>query len=162
FDARAIGGTASDGYEFETDRRAPIAYARLTPTQENTSLQVAIESRANPKADWVARWSGEVYSILSATKRRISPPAEFAPSVDVHWRVRPTKSGEAFYQPPALELAYRPARLRFLAQGAAPYTLAFGSRRAEPAPARGCDNLLGNLEAAELEANIGEGIVGAE
>src|SRR5690606_27282644 len=32
FDARAIGGTASDGYEFETDRRAPIAYARLTPT----------------------------------------------------------------------------------------------------------------------------------
>src|SRR5690606_30393126 len=65
FDARATGGTASDGYEFETDRRAPIAYARLTPTQENTSLQVAIESRANPKADWVARWSGEVYSILS-------------------------------------------------------------------------------------------------
>jgi hypothetical protein len=162
FTANAAGAPEPDVREFETGRRAPIAFARLTPTQENMSLHVAIESRANPDAPWIQRWRGEVFAILTETERRISPPAQFAPTTDAHWRVRLTKSGDAFYQPPVLELGYRPARLRFLAQGAAPYTLAFGSRRAEPAPARGCDSLLGNLSEAEVTANIDDGFVGAE
>lgn len=149
-------------YEFETGRRAPVTYARLTPAQENMSLQIAIESRAHAKASWTPRWSGEAYSILTDTERRISPPAAFAPTTDAQWRIRLTKSGDVFNQPPVLELAYRPTRVRFLAQGAAPYTIAFGSRRAEPAQGRGCDSLLGNLSQAELDASIGAGFVGSE
>ena len=44
-----------------------------------------------------------------------------------------------------LELGYRPARLRFLSQGSGPFTLAFGSRRAEIAAASGCDALLADV-----------------
>lgn len=164
FNANAAANRDATGnaYEFDSLRRAPVTFARLVPTQENMSLQVAIESRADPKATWTPHWAGEVYSILNESERRVSPPAQFAPTTNRHWRVRLTKPGDAFYQTPILELGYRPARLRFLAQGAGPYTLAFGSRRAEAAPVRECDNLLGNLPREELEQNIEPGYAGTE
>jgi hypothetical protein len=151
----------ADALEFQARRRAPITYARLLPSQENTSLEVAIESRADGSAPWHTRWSGEVYSILTETDRRVSPPAEFEPTTDRYWRVRLTKAGETFYENPVLELAYRPANLRFLTQGPAPYTLAYGSRRADPAPTRGCDSLLADLSESELKQNLGEAYEGA-
>ena len=157
-----VTGSDESAYEFDAARRAPIAYARLVPTAENTSIQIAIETRADSKENWRARWSGEVYSIQTETERRVSPAAEFAPTTDRFWRVRLTEEGDLFHQPPTLELAYRPTRLRFVAQGEGPYTLAFGSRRAEAAPARDCDGLLTNLSAAELDANIEVGYPGTE
>ncbi len=147
---------------FDTLHRAPIGFARVRPVQANTSLQVALDSRADSNSRWTTRWTGEAYWIATEREQRVSPPAEFKPTTDAHWRLRLTQANEAFHQPPSLELGYRPARLRFLAQGAGPYTLAFGSRRAEPAPARPCNSLLGNLSPEEREQNVGEGSVGAE
>jgi hypothetical protein len=162
FTANAVSASEPNTFQFETGRRAPITYARLTPTQENSSLHIAIESRAEPKSSWTTEWTGEVYSIQSDTERRISPPAELAPRTHAEWRVRLAKEGDVFYQTPVLELGYRPARLRFVAQGAGPYTLAFGSRRAESGSARACDGLLANLPPAELQQNIEQGYAGAE
>jgi hypothetical protein len=162
FVAQATGATQNKTFEFDTARRAPIDHARLTPSHDNTSMQIALDSRPDAKAPWTTQWSGEVYSVVTDSERRVSPPAQFAATTDRHWRVRLTNDGEAFYQAPNLELGYRPTRLRLLAQGGGPYTLAFGSRRAEPAPMRACNGLLTNLSATELEASIGEGLLGAE
>jgi hypothetical protein len=145
---------------FDAARRAPIAYARLALSQDNTSLRVAIESRNDEKAVWRTQWSGEVYSIQTQSERKVSPPAEFAQTSDRYWRVRLTNDGEVFAQTPSLELGYRPSRLRFLAQGEAPYTLAFGSRRAPVRPARRCDALLAGLKQDDLDQNIGEALTG--
>jgi Protein of unknown function (DUF3999) len=161
FAATPVAPSELNTLEFDAGRRAPFTYARLTPSQENTSMQVAIESRVEPKATWRVQWTGEVYSILSDTERRVSPPAEFAPTTSRHWRVRLTKTGDTFYQNPALELGYRPANLRFLAQGSGPFTLAYGSRRAEASPARACNSLLGDLNETDLAQSIGEGYAGA-
>jgi hypothetical protein len=146
--------------EFDAARRAPITYARLVLSQDNTSLHVAIESRDDAKASWKTVWSGEAYSITTDTERRVSPPAEFAATTDRFWRVRLTNTSETFAQTPALELGYRPAQLRFLAQGEGPFTLAFGSRRAEPAPGRACDALLADMKREDLERNIGDALAG--
>jgi hypothetical protein len=162
FNANATTNAEATAYEFDAARRAPVTHARLVPTQDNSSVQVAIESRDAPQASWTTQWTGEVYSILNDSERRVSPPAQFAPTTHRHWRVRLTKDGDAFSQVPILELGYRPAQLRFLAQGSGPFTLAFGSRRADPAPVRACASLLGNLREEELEANVGEGYVGSE
>jgi hypothetical protein len=148
--------------EFDAERHAPVAFARIQLAEPNTSFQVALESRAEAKAPWTQRWSGEVYWIISDSEQRLSPPAQFPPTADAHWRVRLMQANDVFAAQPSLELGYRPARLRFLAKGAGPYTLAFGSRRAEPASARACDSLLGNLSPEEREQNLGEGYVGAE
>ena len=145
---------------FDTARRAPLTFARVVPTQENMSLRIAIESRPDETATWSTRWSGEVFSITTDSENRVSPPAEFAPVTDRYWRLRLTNKTDAFGSPPLLEMGYRPAQLRFLAQGEAPFTLAFGSRRAEVAPVRQCGELLSNLKPEELQASIGEGAPG--
>jgi hypothetical protein len=161
FAAEAAASREPNELIFDAARRAPITYARVLPTQENTSLRVAIDSRNDAKDAWRTQWSGEVYSILTDTERRVSPPAEFAATTDRHWRVRLTTEGDVFTTPPALELAYRPAQLRFLAQGEGPFTLAYGTRRADPAPDRACDALLADMKREDLAENMGEAMPGA-
>jgi hypothetical protein len=161
FAANAMASREPNALMFDTARRAPVAYARVMPTQENMSLRIAIESRDDDEAMWSTQWSGEVYSILTDTERRVSPPAEFAATTDRYWRVRLTTQGDVFTIPPALELAYRPAQLRFLSQGEGPFTLAYGTRRADPAPARACDALLADMKREDLAENMGEAMTGA-
>jgi hypothetical protein len=161
FDA-AMATSEPSALEFSSDRHAPIAFARLRFAQPNVSMQVVIESRAEPKANWVTRWTGEMFEIVNGDGYRVSPPAEFAPTTHRHWRVRLLKDNDVFYEQPRLELGYRPAQLRFLAQGSGPYLLAFGSRRADPAPVRACNSLLSGLSEAELEQNMGMAYLGAD
>lgn len=143
---------------FDTVRLAPVTYARLRLTQDNSSVRINLQSRADPKASWIGRWNGEVYVIATDTQRRESPPARFDGTTDRYWRVElPT---EASVQP-ILELGYRPLRLRFLGQGPAPFTIAFGSRRASLASPARCDGLIADVSAADRERLVGEGYVGA-
>ena len=140
---------------FTSSRLAPISYARLRLADSNSSVRVAIESREGDKSSWRRQWQGEFYSIVAGTERRGSPPVEFAATWDRDWRVEALRPGDPFYDTTLLELGYRPAKLRFLAQGAGPFTLAYGSRRAEPAPAQSCDRLLADVNARDLADLIG-------
>jgi Protein of unknown function (DUF3999) len=115
-----------------------------------------VQSRADEKSRWRVRWSGETYLIVANAERRESPPARFEPTTDRHWRVLLPKEVQTSPRP-TVELGYWPLRLRFLAQGAGPYTVAFGSRRAEPASPAACDGLLGDVAARERRQMIGEG-----
>lgn len=145
---------------FDSGRLAPVTHARLVLPQENMSLRVSIDSRVDEKSPWHGQWSGEAYSITNDGEQRISPPAQFTDTADRYWRVSPAKAGDTFNPVPTLELGYRPAVLRFMAQGAGPYTLAFGSRRAAPAAAQPCDSLLTNLGTRDKADLIGDGTVG--
>jgi hypothetical protein len=122
-------------------------------------VRVTLHSRNDGKAPWTERWSGEVYRIVTDTERRESPPAHFAATTDRYWRLRIANDPQ-LYRETLLELGYRPARLRFLAQGSSPFTLAYGSRRAEIAPANGCDALLADVGANERAKLVSEGVVG--
>lgn len=145
---------------FDAARLAPVTYARLVLSQDNSSVRISIQSRSDDKANWRDRWSGEMYSVVTNGERRVSPPAEINADQDRYWRVRYAKQGQALTPTPALELGYRPARLRFLAQGTGPFTLAFGSRRAEAAPVQQCSNLLADVAAKDLEQLVGEATLG--
>ena len=145
---------------FDTARRAPVSYARLRLQQENSSVRVTLHSRDDGKAPWTERWSGEVYRIVTDKERRESPPAHFAATSDRYWRMR-IATDPQLYRGTQLELGYRPASLRFLAQGKGPFTVAFGSRRAESSPASGCDALLADVKADERAKLVSKGIVGA-
>ena len=132
-------------------------YARLRLPQENSSVRVTLHSRDDGKAPWTERWSGEAYRIVTDTERRESPPAQFAATSDRYWRLRIAKDPQ-LYRATLLELGYRPARLRFLSQGSGPFTLAFGSRRAEISAASGCDALLADVGSEERARLVGEGV----
>ena len=158
FMAAALASSEREGVEFDTARRAPIRYARLRLPQENSSVHVSLQSRDDPRAVWRGRWSGEVYRIVTETQRRESPPSRFEVNSDRYWRVQFAKDAE-LYRGSVLELGYRPARLRFLAQGSGPFTLAFGSRRVEISPAAACDSLLADVAPDERKRLVGEGTV---
>jgi hypothetical protein len=143
---------------FDTSRLAPVRYARLRLPQENSSVRVTLQSRDDPKAAWRERWSGEAYLVVTDTQRRESPPARFAATTDRHWRMRIAKDPQ-LYQATLLEFGYRPARLRFLSQGSGPFTVAFGSRRAEIATPTECDALLADVTDKERAKLVGEGFV---
>lgn len=156
FIAETDAATEPRSLVFSSQRLAPISYARLRLADSNSSVRVTIGSRDNDKASWRGQWNGEFYSIMAGSTRRGSPPAEFPVTWDRHWRVEPVRPGDPFYETTVLELGYRPAKLRFLAQGPGPFTLAYGSRRAEPAPAQSCDRLLADLNAKDLADLIGQ------
>lgn len=145
---------------FDAMRTAPVAYARLGLPGDNTSVRVTLYSRPDDKAQWNQRWTGEFYAIVNDDERRTSPPAVVGPTDDRYWRVAYASSSAPLDPAPVLELGYRPARLRFVAQGEGPYILAFGSRRAEPAPVQRCESLLADVQGEDLAALIGEGIQG--
>jgi len=147
---------------FDAERLAPISYARLVLPQENSSVQVRLQSRSDEKQPWRERWSGEFFSITTEGGQRKSPPAEFTGDSDRYWRVQYTVQGETLVEAPTLELGYRPVRLRFLTQGKGPFTLAYGSQRAELSPVRQCNNLLTGVKEQELVAMMEQAQTGAE
>lgn len=159
--ANPVAAKDGNALLFDSARLAPVTYARLLLPQENSSLRVNIESRPDETGPWHRRWSGEVYSILADGERRVSPPAEIGGTTDRYWQISPAKAGEVFSQSPTLELGYRPARLRFLAQGSGPFTLAYGSRRVAAAPLQQCNSLLADVGSLDLAQMIGEAALAA-
>src|SRR5690606_31174636 len=123
FTPQATGKDERGAAVFDTGRLAPVRYVRLRLPQENSSVRVTLQSRANARSTWVDRWGGEVYRYSSGMQRRESAPGRFDATTDRYWRVR-LQDGATLPQPLSLELGYRPARLRFLAQGSGPFTIA--------------------------------------
>lgn len=159
---RLQSGDDADLLLFDAQHRAPVSYARLRLPQENSSISVSLQSRPDGpdnQAQWRNRWSGESYLIITETTRRESPPARFGATTDRYWRVRILKDPQV-YAASLLELGYHPARLRFLAQGPGPFTVAFGSRRAEIARPAHCEGLLADVSAADRERMIESGYAG--
>jgi hypothetical protein len=150
FSADAVANAPTRTLLFSAPRLAPVTHGRLSLPQPNSSVRVSLQSRDDDKQSWRTRWSGEVYDIMANGERRVSLPAEFPVTYDKQWRVVPTSTGDPFYVNATLELGYRPAKLRFLAQGAGPFTLAYGSRRAEPARAQSCDRLLADVNSKDM------------
>jgi hypothetical protein len=159
FSANHLQSNEANAMWFDAAHAAPVTYARFRLPQENSSVSVSIQSRKDEQSPWYTRWSGESYIVVTDTARRESPPARFQPTTDRLWRVQ-IQNDAQLYKAANLELGYYPARVRFLAQGAGPFTVAFGSRRAEPARPARCDGLLGDVSAADRERMVEAGHVG--
>lgn len=158
FNALHMVSKEADVLYFDSQHVAPVTYARVRLAQQNSMVSVSLQSRPDEESPWHSRWTGESYVIVSDTVRRESPPAQFQATSDRYWRLQILKDPQV-YQDSMLELGYRPAKLRFLAQGPGPFTVAFGSRRAEPAQPAVCDGLLANMSAADRERVIEPGFV---
>lgn len=159
FGATRVASDEAEVLRFDAEHLAPITYARMRLKQENSTVSVTLQSRPDDDSPWRNRWTGESYVIVSDTVRRESPPARFQPTSDRYWRVQILKDAQV-YQDSLLELGYRPAKLRFLAQGPGPFTVAFGSRRAEIARPAVCDGLLSDVSAADRERMVEPGYAG--
>lgn len=160
FTATRLPTKDSDEMMFDAEHVAPVTFARVRLKQQNSRASAVLQSRPDETSPWRTRWTGESYVIVSDTVRRESPPARIEPVHDRYWRVQILKDSQV-YADSMLELGYRPARVRFLAQGDGPFTLAYGSRRAEVANPAACDQLLADVSAADRERMIELGYTGS-
>jgi hypothetical protein len=141
---------------FNAARRAPVHSAEVRLPAANMALGILLQSRDDAAQGWRTRWRGEVFALASDSAQRGQTVVQFEPTTDRYWRLEVQRGAETLRGlSPSLLLGYRPARLRFLAQGAGPYQLAYGSARVER-QRPGCDSLLAGLSSGERSRMSGQ------
>lgn len=131
--SRAADGTPGR-YEFEVNGHYPVQRLQVVLPQENTMVKATLSSSSAPDSNrWQVRYQGILYSLLHEGSRIESGELKIALSNDRYWRLDVAQEGGGIGAGhPVLKLGWQPHRAIFVARGAAPFTLAFGSARAEP------------------------------
>lgn len=137
FSAQPGGGDAEAGFDYSVSHRAPVETARIALPVRNQLVALKLQSRVSAQSAWTTRWQGPWSNFAPDGAAAVML---FAPTADLQWRIQITDGADAFGGvAPTLDLGYTPERLRFVAQGGGPYTLAYGSGRAKPAEPRDCE-----------------------
>jgi len=157
------GEKAPQQFHYRSGGFFPVDCVRVVPQETNTVVRVTLWSRAGDDAPWQSRGEGLVYDLTLERERLASEPFCFAPVTDPLWRLDVVPAGGGFGTAvPRLELGWNPHRLVFVARGAAPFTLAYGSVATLPGQL-GIDPLLQALESQHTgltrAAVVGEPLV---
>ena len=159
--AKALPEVVTRSYEFDSGRQAPMTQARIDLPAPNMALNLVLQSRPNDQTQWRQVWSGEVFLLADGSTERRNPQIRFDNDSDRYWRVVVPAGEQALGKDaPQLQLAYQPARVRFLAQGVGPWVLGYGSARAEPAPQKSCAGLVPGVTPAEFAQMLGQARTG--
>ena len=138
-------------YAFDSGGWRIVDRARLVFPEGNRVLRGSLQSAPAPGGPWHTRHFGVHYSLRREGALLESAPVDLLAVSDRYWRLAP--EGASTGDPsgtPTLALGWTPHRLRFVAQGEPPYTVAFGS-----ASSNANRPLLGTLEDGKLDGMIG-------
>lgn len=112
----------------------PADSAQLELPASQSMVRVRIESAVEPDGTWLLHKSGVVYNLPAGDSLRRSPAIPVYRSLYRYWRITLDEQAAPMEADSlSLRVFWTPARLLFVPQGPAPYTLAFGSATAEPA-----------------------------
>jgi hypothetical protein len=127
---RATATVGKDGeFLYDLGARLPVEAIRLDPAQENAVVAAAIHAREEADAPWRLVANAAFYRLQRDGTEVRSPMLEIGRRPARYWMVK-LAAGSSTGDPPALEAEWTGARLVFVAQGAAPYSLAFGNPNA--------------------------------
>jgi hypothetical protein len=120
-------------YRFQVPVALPLRSLRIRAPEANTLAHVRVLGRATEAAPWQERGRGRIYRLEFPGVTLENPPLavsghgvrEFVLEVD-------RRGGGLGQSPPAVEVGWIPHLLVFVARGQGPFTLAYGSGRAEP------------------------------
>ncbi|WBS04526.1 DUF3999 family protein [Pseudoduganella sp. SL102] len=160
-----VPGKAGTDLMYPSAIAIPVQRVGLQFSERNVSLPAELgRYRELPSLREARRTTWQFEPLVSATfyrfgqggRERLSGDVPITPLHSDHWVLRPLATSGS---QPALRLGWSPATLVFLANGRAPYTLAYGRRDAKPAAwaigqvAPGLSETeLGNLERATAAA----------
>ena len=123
---------AGSTYAFDLGARPPADGARVSLPEVNTLASATLASAETPDGPWRTRASGPIYRLRIDSTELTTPDFSFAPTAARYWQLTVEPEGALGQQPPALEIGYVPETVLFVARGAEPFRLAFGSYGAEP------------------------------
>jgi len=121
------------GFEYESPGVFPVDRVNLIFNQANSVADARVESRSGSRLPWIQRTRGIFYRMEMDAASLVGDPLAVTMTMDRHWRVTVDESESTIGRNiPRLEIGYRPHDLFFIARGAGPFTLAYGSSQVEP------------------------------
>ena len=118
-------------YYFDTRAVLPVDRLNLALPQRNTLTRVRIESAAHREGPWTPRYTGLVYNLHVEGNPLTTPDVWLGPTTHRYWRVQVPVEGGQLDGATQLRLGWVGEQLLFMAQGEAPFLLAYGSGRVE-------------------------------
>ncbi|BCA80613.1 DUF3999 domain-containing protein [Desulfuromonas sp. AOP6] len=125
-EAMAIAGEPGS-YRVDLDGAVPIDSVRIRLPGNNTLAQVRLFSGATREQPGHERWRGMVYTLNIRGQELRNDAIMLPPTRHRHWLLTFEQNGETTHPTPVLEFGWQPDTLVFLAQGAGPFRLAYGS-----------------------------------
>lgn len=122
-------GAAAGEYLFESPG-LPVAGLRFQLPQRNTVAAAAVFHRRDEQAPWQAAGRSVTYRLSRGGEDLQSPPLQLCCSSDRYWRVLFDQRGGGLGAGTlVVELGWQPQQGLFVARGAEPFLLAYGSSR---------------------------------
>lgn len=162
---KAAGVPESDNpnaFVFDLGSVLPVERLTLELPELNTVVPVQFDVRTTPQEPWRSTGSTVAYRLQQDGGEAVNPALTVGVSSVRYVRARlDPKAGGVGKTPPTLVAGWYAPPLVFAARGAAPFELAYGSRRVEPG-ALAIRTLLPDYAAGKpLPANVGEATLAA-
>jgi hypothetical protein len=149
----SVPGTSAKPGEFEFDlgARVPTDRVTLELPEQNSIVEAELLSRDSSAQPWRSVTRGGFYRLKStrpiptgdsttveASADLTNGSITIAPNSDRYWLARiDTRNGALGHGTPKLRVGWLPHEVVFLARGNGPFTLAYGSSKAQPTTALG-------------------------
>ncbi len=149
-------------FAFSLPGAFPVDRIRVKPPQPNTVALVTFYSRAAQSDPWSRRATALIYDLSVGGTSLTHPEVRIGALNHRYWLMRVDAEGGGMGEGlPDVEIGWIAHRLRFVARGAAPFILAYGSARPELARLQ-ADGALLRLGSAEKELPLGRADLGPE
>lgn len=133
FRVSATSPTKPGAYVFDLGGPLPVDRVSVLLPNENTLIKAELSSSDQPSGERARVSTGRFYRIREDGQELSSPAIDIPRRTDRYWFIEVTEdSGTLGESLPQLVFEYFPDQLVFLAQGDAPYDLAYGSHKAKP------------------------------
>jgi Protein of unknown function (DUF3999) len=134
-------------YTFDLTAHPPVSRVNVLLPALNSVMDVELSSRPTLNAPWRVTTHSVFYRLKTPEAEQQNSPVEVGPDTNRYWRARILGAGNSPQSPPRLHVEWIPNEVTFLAQGHAPFLLAYGNASANPAEAD-LSHLPGTLEIA--------------
>ncbi len=122
-------------YDFDLGAALPVERINVALPETNTVVQGALATRALPAQSWSTLVPDlALYRLTSDGRELRNAAREIDPTPRRYWQLRLPSAGAGLgTAPPVLEAAWPADEVWFVARGAGPFLLAYGSATAQPA-----------------------------
>jgi hypothetical protein len=139
---------------YDTHAVLPVAYVDLDFADPTDAATVTMRTRPTAESVWITRYSGLFYSLQNPNGSIRSSSAPIPLTADRYWTIETAREGGwKQNRAPRLKVGWHPREIVFVARGAAPYLLAYGSARVGAANAP-VDELLADLNQNARERQV--------
>ena len=110
----------------------PVDRVRLRFSESNVMAKVILSSGEYPEGPMQLQWRGLVYNFNYKEEQIVNPLISVSPTEHRFWMIALEETESEINSLPVLELSWQARRLVFLAQGAGPFQICYGSSQVDP------------------------------